>query len=109
VTRRFAARQFSHKSLSNAITFQNALTNRGEMELSPMATDTASTDFISLHELAESWLVSYEHVRNLVLRGVLPAHRIGQRIIISREDAADYLRRARTVAPENESQQPIAA
>jgi hypothetical protein len=74
-----------------------------------MATNTtASSAFISLPELAESWLVSYEHIRNLVLRQELPAHRIAGRIIVAREDADAYLQRTRTVAREPESQ-PIAA
>jgi len=74
-----------------------------------MATDTtAATNFISLPELAAEWRVSYDHARNLVLRGVLPAHRIMGRIIVARSDATAYLQRTRTVAPETESQQPVA-
>lgn len=72
-------------------------------------TNTTASVFISLPELATEWRCSYEHARNLVLRGVLPAHRIMGRIIVARSDADAYLQRTRTVAPEPESQQPIAA
>jgi hypothetical protein len=72
-------------------------------------TNTSASVFVSLPELAESWRVSYEHMRNLVLRRELPAYRIMGRIIVSRDDADAYLERARTVRPETESQQPVAA
>jgi hypothetical protein len=72
-------------------------------------TTTTESDFVTVSELAAMWLVSYEHVRNLILRQQLPAHRIAGRIIVARSDADAYLQRTRTVAREPVSQQPVAA
>jgi excisionase family DNA binding protein len=76
----------------------------------PKTIDTsASSHFISLTELASVWLVSYQHVLNLISRQELPAHRVGARIIVARSDADAYLQRTRTVAPQNESSTTVAA
>ncbi len=55
-------------------------------------------NFYTISELAETWRVSEVHVGNLVKRGLLPATRIGRRIIICREDAENFIQRNATNA-----------
>lgn len=52
---------------------------------------SASNDFLTVPELAAQWRCTIQHVYNLVKRGQLPAHRIGARVIVRREDAQSFL------------------
>ncbi len=57
-----------------------------------MAIDiSASKTFVTIPELASEWRVSIAHIHNLINRKQLPAHRIGARIIVSREDAERFV------------------
>jgi excisionase family DNA binding protein len=63
-----------------------------------MAFDSsASGEFHSISELARTWGVTQQHLFNLVRRGQLPAHKIGQRIIVRRSDAQKFLKDNATV------------
>ncbi len=57
---------------------------------------SASKDFKTISELASEWRVSVPHVHNLINRKQLPAHRIGGRIIVNRDDAQNFLARNAT-------------
>ncbi len=52
---------------------------------------SASKDFKTISELASEWRVSIAHVHNLINRKQLPAHRIGGRIIVKRDDAQRFI------------------
>ncbi len=57
---------------------------------------SASKDFKTISNLASEWRVSIAHVHNLINRKQLPAHRIGGRIIVKRDDAQNFLARNAT-------------
>jgi len=52
---------------------------------------SASKSFTTIAELALEWRVSIPHLHNLINRKQLPAHRIGGRLIVRREDAQRFL------------------
>jgi excisionase family DNA binding protein len=62
-----------------------------------MAFDSSASEFYSISELARTWGVTQQHLFNLVRRGQLPAHKIGQRIIVRRSDAQKFLQDNATV------------
>ncbi len=52
---------------------------------------SAAKEFVSIPELANQWGVTEQHIYNLVSRKVLPAYRVGRRLIVRREDAKRFL------------------
>jgi excisionase family DNA binding protein len=58
---------------------------------------SAAKDFVSIPELANQWGCTEQHFYNLVKRGLLPAFRIGRRLIVRRDDAQKFLERNATV------------
>jgi excisionase family DNA binding protein len=57
---------------------------------------SAAKEYVSIPELANQWVVTEQHVYNLVKRGDLPAYRIGRRLIVSKADAQNFLERNAT-------------
>jgi excisionase family DNA binding protein len=56
----------------------------------------ASKDFHTVAELAVIWRTTVQHIYNIVRRGDLPAYRIGDRIIVRRDEARKFLERNAT-------------
>ncbi len=56
-----------------------------------MIDTTASKTFITIPELAAEWRVSEGHVYRLVKCAQLPAFKVGERIIVRRDDAKNFL------------------
>lgn len=50
-------------------------------------------NFLTVSELAEMWRCSRVHIYALIKRGALPATNIGERRIVSREAAQDFIKR----------------
>ena len=64
-----------------------------------MSVDTsAAKEFIGIPELANQWGVTEQHLYNLIDRKVLPAYRVGRRLIVRRDDAQKFLERGATTA-----------
>ena len=59
---------------------------------------SAAKEFVSIPELANQWGVTEQHLYNLIDRKVLPAYRIGRRLIVRRDDAKKFLERGATTA-----------
>ncbi len=55
-------------------------------------------DFYTIAELATEWRVTPQHVYALIRRGQLPAHKIGERVIVRRDAAKSFLDRNATVS-----------
>jgi len=68
--------------------------NQGDL----MIDTTASKTFITIPELAAEWRVSEGHVYRLVKCAQLPAFKVGERIIVRRDDAKNFLERGATVS-----------
>ncbi|WP_457601598.1 helix-turn-helix domain-containing protein [Hydrogenivirga sp.] len=47
--------------------------------------------FYTPKELAEMWGCSRQHIHNLIYRGLLPARKMGRKVIILKKDLANYL------------------
>jgi len=58
---------------------------------------SVSSDFYTIAELATEWRVTPQHVYALIRRGSLPAHKIGERIIVRRSTAKSFLDHNATV------------
>jgi excisionase family DNA binding protein len=58
---------------------------------------SVSGDFYTVAELATEWRVTQQHLYALIRRGRLPAHRIGERLIVRRSTANSFLDRHATV------------
>ncbi len=57
-----------------------------------MSSNTSvSSDFYTIAELATEWRVTQQHLYALIRRGQLPAHKIGERIIVRRAAAQRFL------------------
>jgi len=57
-----------------------------------MSVDTsAAKEFIGIPELANQWGVTEQHLYNLIDRKVLPAYRVGRRLIVRQGDAKRFL------------------
>ncbi len=52
---------------------------------------SVSGDFYTIAELATEWRVTQQHLYALIRRGSLPAHKIGERIIVRRTTAQRFL------------------
>jgi len=52
---------------------------------------SAAKEYVSIPELANQWGVTEQHVYNLVTRKVLPAYRIGRRLIVRRDEAKNFI------------------
>ena len=59
---------------------------------------SVSSDFYTIAELATEWRVTPQHVYALIRRGSLPAHKIGERVIVRRDAAKSFLDRNVTVS-----------
>ncbi len=57
-----------------------------------------SEDFFTIRDLALQWRVTPQHVYALIRRGQLPAHKIGERVIVRRDAAKSFLDRNATVS-----------
>jgi excisionase family DNA binding protein len=55
-----------------------------------------SGDFYTVAELATEWRVTQQHLYALIRRGRLPAHKIGERVIVDRSAAQLFLQRNAT-------------
>jgi len=55
-------------------------------------------DFYTIAELATEWRVTPQHVYALIRRGQLPAHKIGERVIVRRDAAQRFLENNATVS-----------
>ncbi len=63
----------------------------------------ASTDFVTVSELARHFRVTPAHVYRLIQRGDLPAFKVGARKIVRLDDAEAFLRNGATMhTPEAE-------
>ncbi len=64
-----------------------------------MSSNTSvSSDFYTIAELATEWRVTQQHLYALIRRGSLPAHKIGERIIVRRSTAKSFLESNATVS-----------
>lgn len=61
---------------------------------------TAAKDFITIAELAAQWRCTEAHLYTLIKRGVLPAFRVGRRVIVRRDAAQSFIERHATAAPQ---------
>ncbi len=52
---------------------------------------TASKEFVNISELATQWRCTEQHVYKLIKRGLLPATRIGRRVIVCAKDAERFI------------------
>jgi excisionase family DNA binding protein len=52
---------------------------------------SVSGDFYTVAELATEWRVTQQHLYALIRRGRLPAHKIGERVIVRRAAAKSFL------------------
>ncbi len=52
---------------------------------------SVSGNFYTVAELASEWRVTQQHLYALIRRGRLPAHRIGERVIVNRAAAKTFL------------------
>ncbi len=52
---------------------------------------SVSGDFYTVAELATEWRVTQQHLYALIRRGRLPAHKIGERVIVRRAAAVKFL------------------
>jgi excisionase family DNA binding protein len=59
---------------------------------------SVSGDFYTVAELATEWRVTQQHLYALIRRGQLPAHKIGERVIVRRDAAKSFLDRNATVS-----------
>jgi len=59
---------------------------------------SVSGDFYTVAELATQWRVTQQHLYALIRRGRLPAHRIGERLIVRRDAAQRFLEGNATVS-----------
>jgi len=59
---------------------------------------SVSGDFYTVAELASEWRVTQQHLYALIRRGRLPAHRIGERIIVRRDAAKRFLESSATAS-----------
>ncbi len=59
---------------------------------------SVSGDFYTVAELATEWRVTQQHLYALIRRGRLPAHKIGERIIVRRTTAKSFLDHNATVS-----------
>ncbi len=59
---------------------------------------SVSGDFYTIAELATEWRVTQQHLYALIRRGQLPAHRIGERLIVRHSAAQDFLRKNATAS-----------
>jgi len=59
---------------------------------------SVSGDFYTIAELATEWRVTQQHLYALIRRGRLPAHRIGERLIVRRDAAQRFLESNATVS-----------
>jgi excisionase family DNA binding protein len=55
-------------------------------------------DFYTIAELATEWRVTQQHLYALIRRGRLPAHKIGERVIVRRDAAQRFLECNATVS-----------
>ena len=58
----------------------------------------AAKNFITIAELAAEWRCTEAHLYALIKRGVLPAFRVGRRVIVRRDTAHSFLERNATTA-----------
>ncbi len=64
-----------------------------------MQSDTsAAKDFVTVPDLAVEWCVSEAHLYRLIQRKQLAAYKVGERIIVRRDDAKKFLERGATTA-----------
>jgi len=56
-----------------------------------MTFDTSASDYLTISELAAQWRCTEAHLYALIKRRVLPAVRIGRRVIVSRDAAQSFL------------------
>ena len=57
---------------------------------------STAREFIGIPELAARWGVTEAHIYNLVNRKVLPAHRVGRRLIVRQDEAQSFIERNAT-------------
>ncbi len=60
--------------------------------------NSTANHYLTIAELAHAWRCTEAHLYALIKRRVLPATRIGRRVIVHREDAQQFLERNATVA-----------
>ncbi len=59
---------------------------------------TAAKDYITIGELAAQWRCTEAHLYTLVKHGLLPAFRVGRRVIVRADAAQSFLERNATTA-----------
>ncbi len=63
-----------------------------------MTFDASTPDYLTVSELAAQWRCTEAHLYALIKRGILPAHKIGRRVIVDRSAAQLFLQRNATVS-----------
>lgn len=62
-----------------------------------MTFDISTSDYLTVSELAAQWRCTEAHLYALIKRRILPAHKIGRRVIVDRSAAQLFLQRNATV------------